>query len=254
VGTLNLEILYTPGHTPDSVSIRVEDRVFTGDTLMIGGTGRADFADGDPGAQFDSIMSRLFTLPDETLVFPAHDYRGHTSSTIGEEKRLNPRLVGKSRDAYVELMNNLHLPLPDKIQEALQANESAIEDDSIKFPSFAQLNQVLQLTPAQVRERALSGNPPLLLDVREEDEFNGELGHVAGAILVPLKELSARAPEFAGSKDSEVVAICRAGVRSSTAAALLTGLGFEHVYNMRGGMLDWVDAGLPVDRAGSRAG
>ncbi|HKD66143.1 MAG TPA: MBL fold metallo-hydrolase [Candidatus Binataceae bacterium] len=254
VGSLSLEILHTPGHTPDSVSIRAADRVFTGDTLMIRGTGRADFAGGDPGEEYDSITKRLFALPDNLLVFPAHDYRGHTSSTIGEEKRLNPRLAGKSRAAYVEIMNNLNLPLPDKIQEALQSNETAIDDDSIKFPSFAQLNQVRQLAPAQVSERLASGNPPLLLDVREEDEYNGELGHIAGSILVPLKDLPARAAEFDGSKGGEVVAICRAGVRSTTAGAILTGLGFEHVYNMRGGMLDWLDAGLPVERAAGKAG
>ena len=254
VGTLKLDFLHTPGHTPDSLSIAAEGRVFTGDTLMIRGTGRADFAGGDPGVQFDSITNRLFTLPVDTLVFPAHDYRGHTSSTIDEEKRLNPRLAGKSRDAYIELMNNLHLPLPEKIQEALQANETAIEDDSLKFPSFAQLNQVLQLSPAQVRERIASGSPPLLLDVREDDEFNGELGHIAGSVLVPLRELSGRADEFGAARQADVVAICRSGVRSSTAAAVLTGLGFEHVYNMRGGMLDWVDAGLPVERLSVKAG
>jgi len=248
VGTLKLGILHTPGHTPDSISVRVGDRVFTGDTLMIRGTGRADFAGGDPGEQYDAITQRLFTLPDATLVFPAHDYRGHISSTIGEEKRLNPRLAGKSRAAYIDLMNNLNLPLPDKIQEALQANESAIEDDSIKFPALAKLNEIHQFAPAEVRERMSSSNPPLLLDVREEDEFNGELGHIAGNILVPLRELPARAEEFGASKHADVVAICRAGVRSTTAAAILTGLGFEHVYNMRGGMLDWVDAGLPVER------
>ncbi len=248
VGMLKLAFLYTPGHTPDSMSVRAGDRVFTGDTLLIRGTGRADFAGGDPGEQYDSITGKLFALPDGTLVFPGHDYQGHTSSTIGEEKRLNPRLAGKSRAAYVELMNNLHLPLPDKIQEALQANQSAIEDESIKFPSLVQLNAVRQLSPAEVRQRSLSGSPPLLLDVREEDEYNGELGHVAGTMLIPLKELPARAAELTVPKDAEIIAICRAGVRSSTAAAILTGLGFEHVYNMRGGMIDWLEAGLPVER------
>jgi sulfur dioxygenase len=248
VGTLKLGILFTPGHTLDSMSVAVGDRVFTGDTLLIRGTGRADLG-GDPGAQYDSITQRLFALPEATLVFPAHDYRGHTSSTIGEEMRLNPRVAGRSRADYVELMNNLHLPLPDKIQEALQANETAIEDDSIKFPALAQLNDVRQLSPAEVRERMSSGNPPLILDVREADEFNGELGHIASSILVPLKDLPARAQEFGASRQTDVVAICRAGVRSTTAAAILTGLGFEHVFNMRGGMLDWTDAGLPVERA-----
>ncbi len=249
VGSLKLGILYTPGHMPDSISIYAGDRVFTGDTLMIRGTGRADFAGGDPGDEYDSITKKLFALPDATMVFPAHDYRGNIYSTIGDEKRLNPRLVGKSREAYVAIMNNLGLPLPDKIQEALQANQSAIDDDSIKFPSLAQLSQVRQFTPVEVGARLTSPNPPVLLDVREEDEFNGELGHIPGSILIPLKHLSERARELDKFKDREIVAICRAGVRSTTASAILTGLGFEHVCNMKGGMLDWLDAKLPVERA-----
>jgi glyoxylase-like metal-dependent hydrolase (beta-lactamase superfamily II)/rhodanese-related sulfurtransferase len=248
VGKLDVRVLYTPGHTPDGISLYATDRVFTGDTLLIHGTGRADFAGGDPGAQYDAITQKLFTLPDATLVFPAHDYRGHTQSTIGEEKRANPRVAGRTRAAYVELMNNLGLPLPDKIQEALQANQSAIEDESIQFPGLAQLAQVRQATAQDVQLRLTSAVPLLLLDVREPDEFNGELGHIPGSMLVPLKQLSSRAAELDAFKDRDIIVICRAGVRSATAAALLTGLGFEHVANLKGGMLDWADAQLPVDR------
>lgn len=248
LGDLDLKVLHTPGHTPDSMSLYVGDRVFTGDTLFIHNTGRTDFPDGDPGAQYDAITRKLFALPDETLVFPGHDYRGHTHSTIGEEKRSNPRLVGRSRQAYVELMNNLGLPLPDKIQEALQSNQSAIGDNSISFPTLSQLSQVRQLTPAEVMARLQAAPPPLLLDVREEDEFRGELGHVPSSRLVPLRELPERAAELAAFKDRHVITICRAGVRSTTAAAILTGLGFDHVWNMKGGMLDWADAHLPVER------
>jgi sulfur dioxygenase len=101
----------------------------------------------DAGEQYDAITRKLFTLPDETKVFPAHDYRGNACSTIGEEKRLSSRIAGRSREAYIALMNNLGMPLPEKIQEALQANVSAIDDDSVKFPSYAQLTQTRQLTP-----------------------------------------------------------------------------------------------------------
>jgi sulfur dioxygenase len=240
VGHLQLRVLHTPGHTPDSMSLCCGDRVFTGDTLLIHGTGRADFAGGDPGAQYDGIVHKLFALPDDTLVFPAHDYRGHVHSTIGEEKRSNPRVAGRSREAYIQLMNNLGLPLPD--------NQSAIEDDSVQFPSLAQLSQVRQLTAQAVRARLTQPTPPVLLDVREPDEFRGELGHIPGSILVPLKELAARAGELQPFKDKDVVVICRAGVRSATAAGILTGLGFEHVSNLKGGMLDWNEAQLPVER------
>lgn len=247
VGTLKLGFIHTPGHAPDSVCVCVGDRVLTGDTLLIHGTGRTDFPGGDPGAQYDAITNKLFSLPDSTLVFPAHDYRGNLCSTIADEKRSDPRIAGRSRDSYVALMNNLGLPLPEKIQEALQANESAIDDDSVEFPSLAKLSQVRQLGPIEVHGRLDSANPPLLLDVREADEFNGELGHIRGAILIPLRHLPERARELDKDREREIVAICRAGVRSTTAAAILTGLGFEHVCNLRGGMLDWIEAKLPVE-------
>ncbi|HZZ08056.1 MAG TPA: MBL fold metallo-hydrolase [Candidatus Binataceae bacterium] len=249
IGDFELKVLYTPGHTPDSVSLHAEDRVFTGDCLLIHGTGRADFAGGDAGEQYDSITHKLFTLPDATMVYPAHDYRGHIHSTIGEEKGSNPRMAGRSREAYVELMNNLGFPLPEGIQEALQPNQTEIEAAAIQFPTLAQLNSVRQLSPAEVAERLGTAAAPLLLDVREPDEYTGELGHIAGARLIPLRELPERAPsELAPFKDKDIVAICRAGVRSTTAAAILAGLGFDHACNMKGGMLDWKEAGLPVER------
>jgi glyoxylase-like metal-dependent hydrolase (beta-lactamase superfamily II)/rhodanese-related sulfurtransferase len=248
VGRLALEVLHTPGHTPDGISLRVEDRVLTGDTLLVRGTGRADFAGGDAGAQYDGITGKLFALPDATRVFPAHDYRGHTESTIGEEKRANPRLAGRSRAEYVALMANLGLPLPDRIQEALQANQSAIEDDRLAFPSLAQLSEVRQLAPHEVHARLAAAPRPLVLDVREPEEFRGELGHVPESLLIPLRELPGRVGEIAAHRSGDVIVVCRAGVRSTTAAAILTGLGFARVWNLRGGMLDWTDAGLPVER------
>jgi glyoxylase-like metal-dependent hydrolase (beta-lactamase superfamily II)/rhodanese-related sulfurtransferase len=249
VGNLRLRVFHTPGHTPDSISLYTTDRVFTGDTLLIHGTGRSDFAGGDAGEQYDAITQKLFSLPDETLVFPAHDYRGHSYSTIGDEKRTNPRVAGRTRQAYVELMANLGLPLPQGIQESLQPNQSAIEDDSVQFPTLAELNSVRQLTPREVQLRLKGLSSPVLLDVREPEEFNGELGHIPGSILIPLKELPARAQEIEEHKQKDIIVICRAGVRSTTAAAILTGLGFEHVSNLKGGMLDWNDQQLPVERA-----
>ena len=248
LGELVLRVLHTPGHTPDGIAIAVGDRVLTGDTLLVHGTGRADFAGGDPGVQYDSIVRKLFTLPDETIVFPAHDYRGHTHSTIGEEKRGNPRLAGRSREAYVELMTNLGLPLPENIQEALQANQSAIEDGSVAFPPLAQLARVREVTATELRTRLGTAAVPALVDVREPDEFRGELGHVPGSMLVPLRELPTRAAELESLREREIVLVCRAGVRSATAAAILTGLGFEHVASLKGGMLDWNEARLPVER------
>jgi sulfur dioxygenase len=248
VGDIRIQVLHTPGHTPDSISLYAGDRVFTGDVLLIHGTGRADFAGGDPGEQYDAITRKLFALPDQTMVFPAHDYRGHTQSTIGDEKRGNPRIANRSREQYIEIMNHLGLPLPDSIQESLQPNQSALDADSMHFPTYAQLNQVRQVSAAEVASRLGTPNLPLLIDVREPDEFRGDLGHIAGSLLIPLRELPDRTAELADYKNRDIVVICRAGARSTTAAALLTGMGFERVGNLKGGMLDWNEAQLPVER------
>ncbi len=211
-GEIELRVLFTPGHTPDSISLYAGDRVLTGDCLLIHGTGRADFAGGDPGEEYDSITGKLFTLPDATIVFPAHDYRGHSQSSIGEEKRSNPRLAGRSREAYVELMNNLGLPLPEGIQEALQPNQAEVGTAAIEFPTLSRLSQVRQLAPHEVAQRLKSPNGPVLVDVREASEFNGELGHIAASRLIPLRELTERAPaELAEFKDRDIIAICRVG-------------------------------------------
>ena len=142
VGDLRLKILFTPGHTPDGISLYVDGRVLTGDTLLIGGTGRADFPGGDAGKQYDAVT--------ESAIHAARRHHGASRrmtiaaisySTIEKEKTSNPRVAGRSRDEYINIMNNLGLPLPDKIQESLQANQSAIEDDSLKFPDVAQTRQ-----------------------------------------------------------------------------------------------------------------
>jgi glyoxylase-like metal-dependent hydrolase (beta-lactamase superfamily II)/rhodanese-related sulfurtransferase len=247
-GEIQVRILATPGHTPDGMSLYAEGKVFTGDTLLIRGTGRTDFAGGDAGAQYDSITNKLFALPEDTLVFPAHDYRGNTQTSIGEEKRLNPRIANRSRTEYVELMAKLGLPLPTKIQEVLQPNQTALDDDRIAFPTIAELSQVRQLSPVEVLALVHSASPPLVLDVREPNEYSGELGHIPGSKLIPLKDLADRASELEACKNKHVIAICRAGVRSSTAAAILTSLGFEQVSNLRGGMLEWNEQKLPIKR------
>ena len=248
VGDLRVKVLYTPGHTPDGISLSVDGRVFTGDTLLIGGTGRADFPGGDAGKQYDAITSALFTLPDDTLVFPAHDYRGNHYSTIGQEKASNPRVAGHTRAEYLDIMKNLGLALPDKIQESLQANQSAIDDDSVKFPDLTQLNGIRQVSAAELDARLKAGTAPVIIDVREQDEYRDELGHLRGSRLIPLRVLPSKAAELDNFKSGEIIVVCRAGVRSTTAAAILTALGFEHVSNLKGGMLEWNEAGLPVER------
>ncbi|EPX59085.1 Hydroxyacylglutathione hydrolase [Cystobacter fuscus DSM 2262] len=130
VGALVVRVLATPGHTDDGVSYCLGERVFTGDTLLIRGTGRTDFQNGDAGQLHDSITRVLFALPDDTLVYPGHDYQGRTVTTLGEEKRHNPRLVGRGREEFIHLMANLHLPMPRKLDVAVPANRSCGRLDS----------------------------------------------------------------------------------------------------------------------------
>ncbi|KAI9141243.1 beta-lactamase-like protein [Paraphysoderma sedebokerense] len=258
VGRSKFMVLYTPGHTPDSISLYTGRAVFTGDVLFIGGSGRTDFAGGDAGTSYDSIQTKLFTLPEDTLVLPSHDYRYNTVSTIGKEKQTNPRLAGKSRDEYIHIMNNLGLetgpfalakrcfsfkPLPEKIMEALQINVSAIHDNEIELPTYTQISSTMQIDPLVVH--ALVANPPsnsndqpLMIDVREQEEFE-KLPPLPGAIHIPLRELSKRIKELEDKNKKQVITLCRAGVRSSTAASLLIAMGFENVKNMKGGMVSY---------------
>lgn len=124
VGQLVFQVLATPGHTDDSVSYLLADRVFTGDALLVRGNGRTDFQNGSASQLYDSLTRVLFALPDATLVYPAHDYKGHTVTSIAEEKRHNPRVAGRSREEFIHLMENLHLPRPRKIDLAVPANRA----------------------------------------------------------------------------------------------------------------------------------
>src|SRR5437660_4963995 len=160
---VSLDVLYTPGHTDDSYSYVMSDRVFSGDTLLIRGTGRTDFQNGDPRAQYDSIFNKLIRLPEDTLVFPAHDYKGETVSTIGEEKAFNPRLQVKSVDQYVEVMNNLNLPNPKLMDVAVPANMRV----GFAQEAIAQRGWAVSAAAAI----ALVGQPGVtLVDLREKAE------------------------------------------------------------------------------------
>src|SRR5882724_8751739 len=176
-----LDALYTPGHTDDSYSFVMRDRVFTGDTLLIRGTGRTDFQNGDPRAQYDSIFNKLMRLPDETLLYPAHDYKGDTVSTIGEEKRFNPRLQVKSIDEYVDLMNNLHLPNPKMMDVAVPANvHIGLHQDEIAGRGWA----------VSARQALfLQGRTDVtLVDLREKSERERH-GIIPGSLHAPYPAL-----------------------------------------------------------------
>jgi sulfur dioxygenase len=249
LGGDRIEVIHTPGHTPDSVCFRTASAVLTGDVLLIGGSGRTDFPGGDAGAQYEAVTTRLFALPDETVVWPAHDYAAQTSSTIGQEKRSNARFLGQSRATYIAKMAALGLPFPDRIQEVLQVNQSGFEAAEVSFPKVGDMAMLRQVSPHELHARLRdAGSPPVVLDVREPEEFTGELGHVEGALLVPLDALASRLPKLLGYTEREVVVVCRAGARSGSAAAILQRAGFARVANLEGGMLAWAFEGLPVQR------
>ncbi len=229
LGALELEVLATPGHTDDSISYRVGNHVFTGDALLVRGTGRTDFQNGDPSELYDSIGSVLFALPEDTQVWPGHDYKGHTVTSIGEERRFNPRIADKTREEFIDIMNNLGLPPPKHLARAVPANRAC---------GVAGLNQerpapsVVDVEPAQV---AALVSRVRVIDVREPEEFSGELGHLDDAELVPPSVLESKARDW--DKKQPLLLVCRSGRRSTQAAEKLLALGFEQVMNLSGGML-----------------
>jgi len=244
LGQLRMRVLHTPGHTRDSMAVHVEDRVFTGDTLLILGTGRSDLPGGDADQLYDSLFAKLLGLPDETLVFPAHDYKGRTNSTIGEERAANPRLAKTQRGEFVELMNNLNLNAPTHLTEALRTNMSGgktvdqlLREAGTRIP-FVGISDLFERT----QRRA---NDFVVLDVRESEAFRR--GHVAGAIHLPRGQLELRVNEVLPDPSVEIVTICEFGKVSTLAAATLRDLGFVRATALDGGMKNWLEAELPVE-------
>jgi glyoxylase-like metal-dependent hydrolase (beta-lactamase superfamily II)/rhodanese-related sulfurtransferase len=243
-GDLALEVRATPGHTDGCLSFvtPARDRVFTGDALLVRGAGRTDFQQGDPHALFRSIREQLFTLPDGCTVYPAHDYEGRTSSTIGEEKAHNPRIGGNAREEdFVGYMRNLGLPHPKLLDVAVPANLRAGEPESGLVPRPPSWGPVVttyagveEISPEWV---ALHLDEVQILDVRSASEFDGEFGHVPGARLIPLDELRARTTEVKAERP--VIVVCQTGKRSAMATTILRRAGLEQVANLAGGMVRW---------------
>ncbi len=241
---LSLDAIYTPGHTDDSYSYLMGDRVFTGDTLLIRGTGRTDFQNGSARAQYDSIFGRLLKLPDETMVFPAHDYKGDTVSTIGEEKRFNPRLQVRSADEYVELMNNLKLPNPKLMDVAVPANmQVGLHQDEL-----AKLGLALSARDAI---ESLGRPDVLLVDLRENGE-RARHGTLPGALHAPYPTIGEHLQpggmlrEVATATGRRIVFFCAFGERSAMAVTTAKDAGLANTAHIAGGIDAWKKAGGPV--------
>ncbi|RVC63524.1 MBL fold metallo-hydrolase [Mesorhizobium sp. M4B.F.Ca.ET.190.01.1.1] len=243
---LALDVIYTPGHTDDSYSFILPDRVFTGDTLLIRGTGRTDFQNGDPRQQYESIFGRLLKLPDETLIFPAHDYKGETVSTIAEEKAFNPRLQVKSVDEYVEIMNNLKLANPKMMDVAVPANmKVGLHQDEIAGRGWS-------VTADEAL--AIVGRPDVaLIDLRESAERERR-GVIPGAIHLPYPRLQENiAPggmlhELARSTSKQLLFYCAFGERSAMAVQAAQDVGIASARHIQGGIDAWRKAGGPLLR------
>jgi sulfur dioxygenase len=243
---LQLNVLYTPGHTDDSYSFLFADRVFTGDTLLIRGTGRTDFQNGDPRAQYDSIFNKLLKLPDETLVFPAHDYKGDTVSTIAEEKLFNPRLKVKSIDEYVDVMNNLKLPNPKMMDVAVPANmRVGLHQEDVARKGWA-------LSAADAI--ALLGRPDVaLIDLREKSE-RMKHGVIPGSLHAPYPDLQENVStggmlqELAAATGKRIVFYCAFGERSAMAVQAAQDVGLKSACHIHGGIDAWKKANGPLAR------
>jgi rhodanese-related sulfurtransferase len=236
----------TPGHTLGCMTYVVEDEgqtyAFTGDALFIRGCGRTDFQEGDSGTLYDSVHEQIYSLPDDAVIYPGHDYRGQTSSTVAEEKSLNPRLkLANSKGEFVAIMKGLKLANPRLMDIAVPANlgcgintaQGTTEDaESIEVPSAVNCADIEGLDIYRV------------IDVREVEEFNGPLGHIEGAELVPLGTIDAVSSDW--SKEEPLLVVCKSGGRSGQACSLLRAKGFARVTNLNGGMLGWNQAKNPI--------
>lgn len=260
-GARYLEMRPTPGHTSgcSTYVLDNETMAFTGDALLIRGTGRTDFQQGNSRTLYRSVKTQIFTLPDDCLLYPAHDYRGLTVTSVAEEKRFNPRLGGAlSENDFAGYMENLKLAHPKKIDIAVPANLKSGEPpdgqnmtDASQDPDWAPLSinfaGIWEMQPEWLEENPRADIQ--VLDVREREEFTGPMGRIPGAILIPLGELSARSGEL--DKSRPVVAVCRAGGRSAQATLILQQAGFPRVANLAGGMLRWRVEGHTVEGGAS---
>jgi glyoxylase-like metal-dependent hydrolase (beta-lactamase superfamily II)/rhodanese-related sulfurtransferase len=244
VGDLRLGLMHTPGHTNDSMCIRAQDRLLTGDTLLIEATGRTDLPTGDPEALYDSLFHVLAKLPPDLQVYPAHDYRDRSHSTLASEWAHNPRLQVKDREAFAEKMRKLDLGMPTHLTEALRTNRSGGKTVAQMISEAAA--RVPFMSMEEVRRRIEAGDPDLsVLDVRERDAYDA--AHVPGAIHIPRGQLELRVNKELPDPTRRVVLCCELGMISTLGAATLQDMGFRRAVALDGGMKAWREAGFPTE-------
>lgn len=251
---IRFDIVYTPGHTKDSICLIVGGRLLTGDFLFLddGGGGRDDLPGGSAAEHWESI-SKVYELPDDLIVHPAHDYRNREPSSLGHQKQVNPHLKSRTKAEFVNYIEDLRLGPADWMADVLKANYTCARDpkgiwipaDSaaceIKGTMDKSVNEIKveYLSAAALKDLLTSGEKHLLLDVREPEELQGPLGAIDGIINIPIGSLSARLNELAPFQEQKIVVICRSGARATTGAQILKKSGFSEVKVLEGGMLAW---------------
>ena len=258
-GSRHLEVRATPGHTNGCLTYVLDDHsmAFTGDSLLIRGCGRTDFQQGSATALYRSVHEQILSLPDRCLLYPGHDYRGLTVTSVGEEKRYNPRLGGEiNASDFAGYMNNLGLPHPKLMDIAVPANlrcgrpdsDSALPADPDWAPLTSTFGGMWEIQPQDLEDRLAEAKTGAIqiIDVREPSEFSDTLGHIPGAHLLPLSQLTARLSEV--DRNCPIVTVCRSGARSAQASVLLGRSGFDKVANLAGGMLRWRAQSMPVEQ------
>jgi glyoxylase-like metal-dependent hydrolase (beta-lactamase superfamily II)/rhodanese-related sulfurtransferase len=243
IGSLRLQVLHTPGHTRDSMCIRVADRLFTGDTLLIGGTGRTDLPSGDPDALYDSLFNHVLKLDPALMVHPAHEYKGRSHSTIADELATNPRLQVRSRPAFVEMMRTLDLKMPTHVTEALRTNMSGGKTVAQMLAEAAASVPFMPVAELKTRVDAGAGEL-IILDVRERDAY--EEGHIPGAQLLQRGQLELRVNQELPDPTRRIVVCCEFGRISTLATVTLREMGFQRAVGLDGGMKAWREAGFPL--------
>jgi glyoxylase-like metal-dependent hydrolase (beta-lactamase superfamily II)/rhodanese-related sulfurtransferase len=243
-GRMRIRAITTPGHTEDSLALVLNDRVFTGDTLLRGATGRTDLPTGDPEQLYDSLFGKLLRLDDGLEVYPGHNYKDVPVSTIGHEKATNPRLQKRDRDAFVEQMRALSLGMPDHLTEALRTNRTGgktvaqLLDEATRRIAFMSLDEL--------RDRVLDEPGEIVvLDIRERDAFDA--GHVPGARHVPRGQLELRIDAVLPDPTVRIVTCCEFGKISTLAADTLRTMGYVRAVALDGGMKSWRDSGFPLE-------
>lgn len=229
LGELTIKAIATPGHTADGMSYLISSHVFTGDTLLVRSCGRCDFQSGSAAHLYQSITQRLFALPNETTVWPGHDYVGQTASTIGEEKRFNARVAGRDESEFVHLMANLNLPVPKLLHQAVPANWELGLGRSVKSSPIGFRECLSRDLGAACWDR--------VVDVRAPFEYEGELGHLPDSDNVPVSQFPAAAENW--NKEDSILVVCRSGRRSRQICEELASEGFAHITNLQDGMVGY---------------